>query len=57
VDFDELDEVFGAEVGKGQDLEVAEAIDPDHAILGLHFIGDVMEEVDAFSIGAAVRRP
>lgn len=49
MDFDEFDEAFDAEVGEGQDLLVVEAIDPDHAILRFHFIGDVMEEVDAFA--------
>ena len=41
---------------KAMTLVVAEAIDPDHAVLGLHFIGDVVEEVDAFTeaLGDAV---
>ena len=42
VDLDQLDEVFDAEVGERHDAVVAEAVDPDHAVFGVHFIGDIV---------------
>jgi len=56
VDLDQLDEVFDTEVGERHDAVVAEAVDPDHAVLDLHFIGDLIEPVDAFAeaLGDAV---
>ena len=47
MDLDQLDEVFDSEVGERHDAIVAEAVDPDHAVLRVHFVGDVVEPVDA----------
>lgn len=49
VDFNQLDEVFDSEVGECRHAVVAEAVDPDHPILWVHFIGDVIEPVHAFA--------
>ena len=49
VDLDQLDEVVDPVVGEGHDAFVAEAQDPDEAVLGLHFDGDVEQEVDIFA--------
>jgi len=38
-----------AVVGEGHDAFVGEARDPDEAVLGLHFDGDVEEEVDVLA--------
>jgi hypothetical protein len=59
VDLDQLDEAVDAVVGEGHDAFVAEAEHPDEAILGLHFDGDVEEEVDVLAevFGDAVNGP
>jgi hypothetical protein len=59
VDLDQLDEAVDAEVGEGHDAVVFEAVDPDHAVFGLHFESDVEEEVDVFAefLGDAVYDP
>ena len=49
VHFDELNEGLNSEVGKRHHAVFSGAIDPDKAVLGVHFIGDVMEAVDAFA--------
>ena len=49
MDFDQLDEAVDALVGEGQDAVVVEAVDPDHAVLWLHFDGDVEQEVDVLA--------
>jgi hypothetical protein len=41
VDLDELDEAFDAEVGERLDTIFANTIDPDGAVLDLHFAGDI----------------
>jgi hypothetical protein len=56
LDFDELDKVFYSEVGEGHDAVIADAVDPDDAVLCVHFIGDVIEDVHAF-IEALATRP
>ena len=48
VDLDQFNEAFDAEVGEGHDALVSKPLDPDHAVLRLHFDGDVEEEVDVF---------
>ena len=45
MDLDQVDEAVDAVVGEGHDAFVAEAENPDEAVLGLHFDGDVEEEV------------
>ena len=49
VDLDRLNEAVDAEVGEGHDAFVAEAENPDEAVLGLHFDGDVEQEVDVLA--------
>ena len=58
VDLDQLDEAIDAEVGEGHDAFVFEALDPDQAVLRLHFEGDVEEDVDVFAefLGDAANR-
>ena len=43
--FDELDQALNAEVGERQDAFIADAIDPDDAVLDLHFVGDVPQPI------------
>ena len=59
MDLDELDEAVDAVVGEGHDAFVAEAQDPDEAVLGLHFDSDVEKEVDVLAevFGDAVDGP
>src|ERR1700735_2749799 len=59
VDLDQLDEAVDAVVGEGRDAFVAEAQDPDEAVLGLHFDSGVEQEVDIFAevFGDAVDGP
>jgi len=59
VDLDQLDEAVDAVVGEGHDVFVAEAQDPDEAVLGLNFDSDVEEEVDVLAevFGDAVDGP
>ena len=59
MDLDQLDEAVDAVVGEGHDAFVAEAQDPDGAVLGLHFDSDVEEEVDVLAevFGDAVDGP
>lgn len=45
MDPDELDEVFDSEVGERLDAVFSDAIDPEAAILGVHFAGDVRRPV------------
>jgi hypothetical protein len=49
MDFDQLDQGFDPEVGECHDLVVAGLVNPDHAILGIHFHGDIVEPVDALA--------
>jgi hypothetical protein len=49
VDFDQLDEAVDALVGEGHDAVVVKAVDPDQAVLRLHFDGDVEQEVDVLA--------
>src|SRR5271166_4999898 len=49
MDLDEFDEAVDAVVGEGHDAFIAEAQDPDEAVLGLHFDGDVEQVVDVLS--------
>src|ERR1700733_14911798 len=39
IDFDDAGEGFDAEVGEPHDAVVARTVDPDQAILSVHFIG------------------
>jgi hypothetical protein len=48
VDLDPLDDVFDAEAD-GHEAVVAEAVDADHAVFRVHFVGDFVEPVDAFA--------
>src|SRR5271166_3405673 len=43
VELDKLDEVFNSEVGKRRYTVFSDAIDPDDAVLGIHFVGDVAQ--------------
>jgi hypothetical protein len=49
VDLDKLDEVFNSEVRKRHDAIFSNAVDPDDAVLGIHFIGDVPQPVFVFA--------
>ena len=49
VDLDKLDEVFNSEVGKRHDAVFSNAIDPDDAVLGIHFVGDAVQPVFVFA--------
>ena len=49
VEPDELDQVFDPEVGERLDAVFSDAIDPDGAVLDLHFIGDVPHSPIAFT--------
>jgi hypothetical protein len=49
VDLDKLDEVFNSEVGKRHDAVFSNAVDPDDAILSVHFIGDVPQPIFVFA--------
>ena len=49
VELDKLDEVFNPEVGKRYYAVFSDAIDPDDAVLGIHFVGDVMQPVFVFA--------
>jgi hypothetical protein len=46
---DELDQVFDAEVRERLDAVFSDAIDPDDAVLDLHFVGDVPQPVFVFA--------
>ena len=46
---DELDQVFDTEVGERLDTVFSDAIDPDDAVLDLHFVGDVPQPVFVFA--------
>jgi hypothetical protein len=48
-DLDQLDEALDAEVGEGHDALFVEPLDPNHAVLRLHFDGDVEQEVDVLA--------
>ena len=48
-DLDQLDEAVDAGVGQGHDAFVAEAEDPDEAVLRLHIDGAVEQEVDVLA--------
>ena len=45
VDVDQLDQTFDAEVSERHHDVSAEPTDPDRAIFGFHFTGDIVEEV------------
>jgi hypothetical protein len=49
VDFDQIDQVFDAEVGERHLALVVGAIDPDHAVLGLHFNSYIEQPVFVFA--------
>ena len=59
MDLDQLDEAVDAVVGEGHHAFVAEAQDPEEAVLGIHFDSDVEEEVDVLAevFGDAVDGP
>ena len=46
---DHLDEVLDTEWGECQDLDIFCAVDPDHAVFGLHADGEIMEAINAFA--------
>jgi len=45
VDADEFDQALNAIVGERFDAMFSNAIDPDHAVLDLHFNGDITQPV------------
>ena len=47
--FDQLGEVFDAEVGERHDAVFSDAIDPDYTVLNFHFIGDVRQPFLTFT--------
>ncbi len=49
VEPDELDQVFDAKVGERLNTIFADAIDPDQAVLDLHFDGNVAQPVFVFT--------
>jgi hypothetical protein len=49
VDPDELHQGPDAEVGERQDAVFSDAIDPDAAVLGVHFIGAAPKPVRVFA--------
>jgi hypothetical protein len=49
VDFDQIDQVFDAEVGERHLALVVGAIHPDHAVLGLHFNSYIEQPVFVFA--------
>jgi hypothetical protein len=40
---DKLDQVFETKIGEGLDAVFSDAVDPDDAILDLHFVGDIAQ--------------
>ena len=46
---DKLNQVLDSEVGERHDAIFTDAIDPDEAVLGIHFIGDVAQPVLIFA--------
>ena len=49
MDFDQFDQTVNAEVGEGHDALLAEALDPDQPVFGLHFDGHVGEKPNIFA--------
>jgi hypothetical protein len=49
VDLDKLDEIFNSEVGKRHYTVFSDAVDPDEAVVGIHFICDVPQPVFVFA--------
>lgn len=49
VELDKLDQVLDSEVGERWDAVFSVAIDPDHAVLDLHFDGDVPQPIFVFA--------
>jgi hypothetical protein len=49
VDFDQIDQVFDAEVGERHLALVVGPIDLDHAVLGLHFNSYIEQPVFVFA--------
>jgi hypothetical protein len=58
VHFDEIDQVFDSEVGERDYAVISEAVDPNHAVLGLHIVGYIEEPVLVFAeiLGDAANR-
>ena len=46
---DELDQVFDSEAGERLDAIFSDALDPDDAVLDLHFAGDIPQPVLVFA--------
>jgi len=46
---DELDQVFDSEAGERLDAIFSDAIDPDDAVVDLHFVGNVPQPVFVFA--------
>lgn len=46
---EEIDQVFDAEVGERLDTILPDAVDPDDAILDLHFDGDIAQQIFIFT--------
>ena len=46
---EEIDQVFDTEVGEGLDAILTKAVDPDEAILNLHFDGDIAQQIFIFT--------
>ena len=49
VELDELDQVFDTGLDERLDAVYSDAIDPDHAILDLHFYSDVPQPIFVFT--------
>lgn len=49
VDFDEFDEGLDSEVGERHDGVVTGAVDPDDAVLDVHFVGDLVQPIFVFA--------
>ena len=47
--FDKFDQVLDAVVGEGHHIVVAEPVNPNDAIFGIHSDADIMEPSDAFA--------
>ena len=49
IDLDEAGEGIDAEVGEGHDAFLTRAVDPDQAVLLIHFVGDVPQPIFVFA--------
>lgn len=49
MDFDEFDEGLDSEVGERPDGVVTDAVDPDDAVLDIHFVGNLVQPIFVFA--------